>query len=963
MDSTAVNYDASANTDDGSCLYDILGCTDSLACNYDATATLDDNSCNYGVSYSYTVGGGSFQSEVSWTLTNSAGAVVASGGAPDTSDVCLEDGCYTLDMIDSWGDGWNGNTFNILGASYTLSTGSAGSETICIGPGCTDPLAVNYDPLATSDDGSCSYCTDNNITVDVDGGSFQTEVSWTISASDGSVVASGGAPYNATLCLPDDCYTVDMVDSWGDGWNGNSFIATDELGGIVGLGTIATGTNGSFDFSLGGVACPAYGCMDTNAVNYDATADTDDGSCDYLGCTNPTAVNYDANATIDDGSCSFGCSLDLVTVILYDSYGDGWNGNSFTVDGVDYTLDAINDDGSAASFSGICIDLSVCNTATYNATGTYQSETSWEIVDASGAIIASGGANSDDFGNCFVQVDGCTDPAACNYDSSANTDDGSCATALLVTTEVCASATEVRMTGPWWNWDPTGGPIAVDNGNGTWTFTFCPAPTADMEYLLVVDGVQEDLVNAPHPDIDGDTYGDLWGCAPITDYWSYANRQWIAGSGDVTNTYGTCGSCSDVYGCMDATASNYDSSATVMDYTVCTYCVYGCTDATQSNYDASATCDDGSCIPFSFGCMDPLAENYNSAATADDGSCLYAGCTDPAATNYDATATLDDGTCDYTTGCANAPITGLFIDGIIDDRVNANYDNMNTYDANGNQVCRVDQIRIQYRPLGTSSWSQKNIASPVGYDAVTGLCNSTQSTMKPIRNLTLGTTYEWRVKVWYCNGGNGGWTDGANFTTAPECPNAGSLAVFGANPTKATFTWDASNGDYEFLRIKIRVDSISNPTVSDFVQVGGVGVSYGTFTKDKNGLTPGETYRGQGRTWCDPNGGAYNSLTWSSFGTWTQPTLRLEGGEAIANLDVYPNPSREVFNVTFTSDDVQDLEVRVINIVGEVVYTEDLQQFVGEYTKSIDLATYTKGVYFLEISTNNGVVNKKLILQ
>ena len=67
--------------------------------------------------------------------------------------------------------------------------------------------------------------------------------------------------------------------------------------------------------------------------------------------------------------------------------------------------------------------------------------------------------------------------------------------------------------------------------------------------------------------------------------------------------------------------------------------------------------------------------------------------------------------------------------------------------------------------------------------------------------------------------------------------------------------------------------------------------------------------------------------------------------------------------MTFTSDDVQDLEVRVLSIVGEVVYTENLEQFVGEYTKAIDLATYTKGVYFLEITTNNGVVNKKLILQ
>ena len=91
--------------------------------------------------------------------------------------------------------------------------------------------------------------------------------------------------------------------------------------------------------------------------------------------------------------------------------------------------------------------------------------------------------------------------------------------------------------------------------------------------------------------------------------------------------------------------------------------------------------------------------------------------------------------------------------------------------------------------------------------------------------------------------------------------------------------------------------------------------------------------------------------------------IRLEGGSAIANLDVYPNPSRDIFNVTFTSEDAQDLEVRVLNIVGEVVYTENLQQFVGEYTKQIDLSNNAKGIYFLEIETNDGVINKKLILQ
>ena len=92
-------------------------------------------------------------------------------------------------------------------------------------------------------------------------------------------------------------------------------------------------------------------------------------------------------------------------------------------------------------------------------------------------------------------------------------------------------------------------------------------------------------------------------------------------------------------------------------------------------------------------------------------------------------------------------------------------------------------------------------------------------------------------------------------------------------------------------------------------------------------------------------------------------SVRLDGGVSIDNLDVYPNPSRDIFNVSFTSEDAQDLEVRVINVVGEVVYTENLMNFTGEFTKEIDLRRSTKGIYFLEITTESGVINKKMILQ
>ena len=67
--------------------------------------------------------------------------------------------------------------------------------------------------------------------------------------------------------------------------------------------------------------------------------------------------------------------------------------------------------------------------------------------------------------------------------------------------------------------------------------------------------------------------------------------------------------------------------------------------------------------------------------------------------------------------------------------------------------------------------------------------------------------------------------------------------------------------------------------------------------------------------------------------------------------------------MSFISEDFQSLKIRILNVLGEELINEDLQQFIGEYTKQIDLTIYTKGIYFLEIETNDGVINKKLILQ
>ncbi|MBT5089767.1 MAG: T9SS type A sorting domain-containing protein, partial [Flavobacteriales bacterium] len=135
-------------------------------------------------------------------------------------------------------------------------------------------------------------------------------------------------------------------------------------------------------------------------------------------------------------------------------------------------------------------------------------------------------------------------------------------------------------------------------------------------------------------------------------------------------------------------------------------------------------------------------------------------------------------------------------------------------------------------------------------------------------------------------------------------------------------------------------------------------------TKSKNGLTPGQAYRASARTWCDPTGGTYRAASWTSPIFWTQPTaIKVEGTTTINNLSIYPNPSRDIFNVSFTSDSKQDLRVRILNVIGEELINDNLEQFIGEYTKAIDLTKNAKGIYLLEIETNDGIINKKLVLQ
>ena len=206
--------------------------------------------------------------------------------------------------------------------------------------------------------------------------------------------------------------------------------------------------------------------------------------------------------------------------------------------------------------------------------------------------------------------------------------------------------------------------------------------------------------------------------------------------------------------------------------------------------------------------------------------------------------------------CSEDAPANLYVSDIISTRAVINWDNMNS------SVCTVDQYRIKYREVGTTAWIQKTMGAPLGSCSF-----GNQRIDKLLLNLTPSTQYEYQMKAWYCGGGSSAWTALHYFTTTDDCPLIANLSATPQNPTKVKFDWTL-NGTYSFVRIKIREDYTS----ASWVNVGGAGVSYPAITKNKNGLIPGETYRGQARTWCDPNGGAYNSTSWTNLVFWTMPS-------------------------------------------------------------------------------------------
>jgi len=404
----------------------IPGCTNPCATNYNPDATEFDGSCvfNPPIDDGCDLTTDSID-QATCTVVNTP---------PD-----VDDGCPNTD------DSFDVATCEILNISNCPDGTMLDMNCICVSDavmGCTDQCATNYNPDATVDDGTCTLpspddgcaltmdsldpttCAITNTPPNVDDGcDFTTD---SFDATNCAIINTPPNPDDGCDLTMDSfdaasCMIINAPPNVDDGCD-----LTIDVFDMATCAIINTppdvddgceNTDDSFDVATCEIL-NISNCPDATMLDMDCNCVSDG----VMGCTDPCATNYNADATINDGTCTLpspddGCaltmdSLDTTTCAINNTPPNVDDGCDLTTDSFDAAACIIInmppnvDDG--CPFTDDSFDVATCQI--FNVSNC---PAGTELDVATCVCITFGGF-------------GCTDPNACNYDSSVANDDGSC---------------------------------------------------------------------------------------------------------------------------------------------------------------------------------------------------------------------------------------------------------------------------------------------------------------------------------------------------------------------------------------------------------------------------------------------------------------------------------------------------------------------------------------------------------
>ncbi|MBL7943514.1 MAG: hypothetical protein JNM00_12135, partial [Flavobacteriales bacterium] len=451
-------------------------------------------------------------------------------------DVCLPLGCLLYSVT-----GLGLNDIAELETNATVNPLVSGSSSYCLIDGCTDPMACNYHPYNTVDDGSCcnsSTCVAISL---FDGGSetLNGALMKIFDSSNNLVVvrtAYSVDEWFESACLSDGCYSLEVLP----GGAGNP-ITIDVFNGA---GTSSGTSLAPITFTVGGT----------------------------FGCTDPTACNFNPQAVCDDATCNYGSPLIVrvtnapasgATVIF--SFREVFNG-PIIGEGTAFPSASLQEFEICLPEQCLLFSISGLGSGDSYQIGTIQNG---NFVALTGTL--NGGTfNLSQSSVCFIY--GCTQMSSCNPQNSATVDDGSC----LTDCDYCISLS------------------MFDDGSESLyntVFRLYQGTTLIQEQQAYqIDEffsglcIQQDGCYTFEVVDNGENAGVDWELLE-------GNSLNFVLSGTGPGKYGLA--IFGTVGCTDEQASNYDVNADCDDGS-CQYA--GCTDPEACNFNPDATLDDGSCL-------------------------------------------------------------------------------------------------------------------------------------------------------------------------------------------------------------------------------------------------------------------------------------------------------------------------------------------------------------------------------
>ena len=109
----------------------------------------------------------------------------------------------------------------------------------------------------------------------------------------------------------------------------------------------------------------------------------------------------------------------------------------------------------------------------------------------------------------------------------------------------------------------------------------------------------------------------------------------------------------------------------------------------------------------------------------------------------------------------------------------------------------------------------------------------------------------------------------------------------------------------------------------------------------------------------------------NSFGCIGSDTIKVtfnknqEGIETLKNISfsIYPNPGDGHFMLEVNSYNKEVLNLSVLNVSGETVYTLPGLEVSGSFREKLDISQLSQGTYFVELSNEKGSILKKVVIR